>query len=562
MPEQVELSSQLTIKLDDQEVDRGVMTRLVSVSVEQHSLLPDFFSITLFDSEMEILDNGPFDLTKKVEILAESGDGSEVRLIEGEITAISPSFEEGMIAQFVVEGYDVSHRLYRETRSKAYLNKKDSDLASEIARAAGLQAEVETTSTVYDHIFQHNQSDLAFLRERAARIGFEVFLDGQKLHFRKPPEGQGQVSLAWGDELKTFSPRMTLAEQVDEVVVRGWDVQRQEAIVGRAQNGRLYPGVQEQKNGAQWAGKFGAGKKVIVDRPVVSQSEADALAAARLDEISGAFIEAEGQAFRKPEIRAGRFIELTGLGERFSGHYLVTSARHSYSPEGLQTTFSVRGSRTGTLAEQLAGAPEQQRYPGVVTAVVTNTDDPNDWGRVKVKFPWMTEEAESDWARVVGNGAGPEAGLYGLPDVGDEVLVAFEQGDFSRPCVIGGLWNGQHAIPPEAAGAGSGEKPLVRTWHSRSGHWLAMHDTQDNRVEVVSAGGHKAVLDDANKSIMFESAGGLKITLEDNGSKITIESSNEIALKATGNMTLEASGNLDLKASGQVNVQGATINLN
>ncbi len=562
MSDQAELSSQLTIKIDGQEVPLDVMTQVESVTVEQHSLLPDMFTIVLFDSEMEVLDSGPFDLTKKVEIAAEGADDNEVKLIEGEITALSPSFGEGMIARLVVEGYDRSHRLYRETKSAAYLNKKDSDLASEIARAAGLQAEVETTATVYDHIYQHNQSDLAFLRQRAARIGYEVFVEGEKLYFRKPPSGQGEETLIWGEDLKTFAPRMTLAEQVDEVVVRGWDVQRQEAIVGRAQTGSLYPNVQEQKNGAQWAGDFGSGKKVIVDHPVVSQAEADAIAAARLDELSGAFIEAEGEAFRRPGIRAGRFIELQGLGERFSGHYLVTSALHRYTPEGLQTTFWVRGSRTGTLGEQLGGKPDVERFPGVVTAVVTNTDDPNDWGRVKLKFPWMSEDAESDWARVIGSGAGPEAGLYGLPEVGDEVLVAFEQGDFSRPFVLGGLWNGQHDIPPEAAAAGSGEKPLVRTWRSRSGHWVAMHDTADDKVEIVSAGGHKFTLDDANKAITLETIGGLKLSLEDNGSKISLESGNEIELKSSGNMKIEASGNLDLKASGQVNVQGAMINLN
>ena len=103
----------------------------------------------------------------------------------------------------------------------------------------------------------------------------------------------------------------------------------------------------------------------------------------------------------------------------------------------------------------------------MVTAIVTNTDDPNDWGRVKVKFPWMTDDAESDWARVAGIGAGPEAGFFVMPDVDDEVLVTFAHGDFSQPFVLGGLWNGQNNPPPEAAGAASGEKPLVRTWHSR-----------------------------------------------------------------------------------------------
>jgi uncharacterized protein involved in type VI secretion and phage assembly len=355
---------------------------------------------------------------------------------------------------------------------------------------------------------------------------------------------------------------MTLAEQVDEVIVKGWDPEKKAAIVGQAKNGRLYPKIQESRDGAVWAGTFGNGKLIVVDQPVVSQAEADVLAAARLDELSGAFIEAEGVAFRHPDIKAGQIVALQGLGDRLSGSYLVTSATHTYTASGLMTTFTVRGSRTGLLTEQIAHQPPLQRWPGVVTAVVTNADDPNDWGRVKVKFPWMADDAESDWARVVGAGAGPEAGLFIMPEVGDEVVVAFEHGDFSRPFVLGGLWNGQHKLPPEAAGAASGEKPLVRTWHSRTGHLITMYDNADNKVEIMTAGGHKIVLDDAGTKIEITSKGGLTLILDDSSSKITLESGGEVEVKSTSNMKLEAGGNLDLKASGQVNVKGAMINLN
>jgi phage baseplate assembly protein gpV len=435
-------------------------------------------------------------------------------------------------------------------------------MANEIAQAAGLQADVETTTAVYDHIFQHNQSDLSFLMQRAWRIGYECFVADGKLNFRKPPTGSAELTLTWGDDLICFLPRLTLAEQVDEVIVKGWDVDKQEPIIGKAENSKLFPDIEDSDKVERWRGAVGGGKMIFVDQPVVSQAEADTLAASRLDELSGAFIEAEGEAFRRPEIKAGRMVEMKALGERFSGTYLVTGATHIYSPEGLKTQFAVRGTRTGLLTEQMAGESLLDRWSGVVTAIVTNTDDPNDWGRVKVKFPWMTEDAESDWARVLGIGAGKEAGLFMMPEVGDEVLVIFGHGDFSQPFVLGGLWNGQKSIPPETANASSGEKPLVRTWHSSSGHWLAMYDNADNKVEIGSAGGSSLTLDDANQKIILETKNGLTITLDDGGSKITIESQNEIELKASGNLKLQAGGNLDLQASGQVNIQGATINLN
>jgi phage protein D/phage baseplate assembly protein gpV len=555
MTNRSELASQVSIKLDGTQVRRPVLVKLMTVVVDQHSHLPDLFTIRLHDPGLELLDDGPFDLTKEVEIAAEKEDGEEVVLIKGEITALEPDFGEGMIAELVVRGYDKSHRLYRETKSVAHLNKKDSDLASEIAQAAGLQTEIDTTSTVYDHIYQHNQSDLGFLMQRAWRIGYECFVDDNKLYFRSPPSGGSGVTLTWGQDLLSFRPRMTLGEQVDQVVVKGWDVERQTAIVGRAEQGNLYPDVGESRDGASWAGRFGTGKLVILDQPVVSQAEADALAAARLDEISGAFIEAVGVAFRRPDIKAGRMVTLETLGDRFSGTYLVTSAAHAYTDEGLKTTFAVRGSRTGLLTEQLLHKRPLDRWPGVVAAVVTNTDDPQDWGRVKVKFPWMADDAESDWARVVGQGAGPEAGFYVMPEVDDEVLVTFAHGDFSQPFVLGGLWNGQYDLPPEAAAAASREKPLVRTWHSRSGHWLAMYDNTDNKVEVVTAGGHSLVLDDANSKVTLTSSGGLTVELDDGSSKITIESGNEIEVKSTGNMKLESNGNMDLKAT-QLTLEG------
>ena len=129
----------------------------------------------------------------------------------------------------------------------------------------------------------------------AWRIGYECFVSNGKLYFRKPPANKTtNLSLTWGRDLHSFHPRLTLAEQVDEVMVRGWDVSNKKAIVGRSQSGNLYPDIDEAMDGATWAGAFGAGKMVFVNQPVISQAEADNLAAARLDELSGTFIDAEG----------------------------------------------------------------------------------------------------------------------------------------------------------------------------------------------------------------------------------------------------------------------------
>jgi uncharacterized protein involved in type VI secretion and phage assembly len=263
-------------------------------------------------------------------------------------------------------------------------------------------------------------------------------------------------------------------------------------------------------------------------------------------------VQARGAAYRRPDIKAGRVVKINSLGMRFSGDYLITRAKHIYSSDGLKTVFYVHGSRSGMLVEEMSGGFQQGHWSGVVTAVVTNADDPKGWGRVKVKFPWMAEDTESDWARLSIVGGGPESGLAAIPAVGDEVVVAFAHGDFSQPFVLGGLWNGKHKLPPETGKAQQGEKPLVRSWRSRSGHSIVMHDDADKKIEIKTAGGYTVTLDDKNKNVSISGPGELMICMDQD---ITLEGKANLKIKTTGAMAFESNQSLSLKAP-QVTLEG------
>jgi phage protein D/phage baseplate assembly protein gpV len=554
-----DLASQVSIKISGNDVQPDVMGKLVSLIIDQHTHIPDMFTLRFNDPGLQLMDNGPFALASEIEISAEKQGGDKVLLLKGELTAIEPEFREGMIAELVLRGFNRLHRLFREKITKAYVNVKDSDLAEQIARDASLETQIDTTNTVYDHVYQDNLSNLEFLMKRAWRIGYECFIQENTLYFRKPPEGSAQITLTWGGDLSNFRPRMNLAEQVDEVLVKGWDIDKQEPIVGRAQTGNLYPKLEENSNGATSAQSFGPGKLVIVNQNVISQAEADALAAARLNEISGAFVEAEGIVLRRPDIRAGQIVKLEALGKRFSGEYLVTRTTHMYSPEGLKTIFSVSGTRSGLLSEQIGAQKSAPRWFGALPALVTNTDDPQKWGRVKLKYPWLADDVESDWARVMGFGAGPNAGLCVIPNIGDEVLVIFAHGDINQPYVLGSVWNGQSDLPEQTRNAPSGEMPQVQTWRTRDGHSFVFYENADKKIEIKTIDGRKIELSDKDKKITIQTDNA-KIIVEDN--KISIQSSTEIKIKAETNLKLEASGNVDIQAGGQVSIKGAIINLN
>lgn len=591
MPKLSGVVNHIEIKVNGTSLSKAQQVSLLEAVVDQHALLPGMFSLRFLDPDLKLLDEGPFDFQAKVEIGARDANDTLVPLIQGEITALEPEFGAGMKAELVVRGYDLSHRLYRKTRSTTYLNVKDSDLATQFAQSAHLTAVVDATKTVYEHLYQHNMSDLSYLQQRAWRIGYECFVNGDKLYFRKPKVEDGKATFTWGKELETFHPRMTQAEQVEKVIVKGWDIQKREVIIGRAEKPTL---LAKAGNGANSVEKTEQklakdGELVIVDQVVTSQAEADILAAARLDEIAGSFVEAEGSAHNAPQIQAGRVIKVDGLGKRFSGNYLVTHAQHSYTDTGLQTVFMVKGLRTGLLLAQFSDNDITERWQGVAPAIVTNSDDPKKWGRIKVKYPWMSDEDESDWMRVTSSGAGPTAGFCNIPAVNDEVLVSFINGQFDQPIVLGGLWNGLADPPPEVLDAPKGEKPKVSTWRTQKGHRITLYDTAKNKIEAVTVSGHELLLNDADKHIQIKSAGGnvikiddsgkqievksaggLKINMNDNGREITIESGGNVTVKATQMMTLEASGNLqvkaggmlDLQASGAVTIKGATVSLN
>ncbi|XID90227.1 phage baseplate assembly protein V [Paenibacillaceae bacterium WGS1546] len=220
---------------------------------------------------------------------------------------------------------------------------------------------------------------------------------------------------------------------------------------------------------------------------------------------------------------------------------------------------------------------------GVLIAVVTNIDDPDKLGRVKLKFTIRENEHETDWAPLASLMAGPDRGTLFIPEVGDEVLVAFHLGYLDQPFVIGGLWN-QERKPPEKH-----EKNDIRKIRTRAGHELIFQDTDsDGKITLKTKDGLKLEISDKADSVTLATkndqqsvtltggsskkieikAGASTITLDNQG-KITIESGNSVQLKATqvnleatAQMSIKAGGTLDLKADGIVNIKGSMVKIN
>ncbi len=204
-------------------------------------------------------------------------------------------------------------------------------------------------------------------------------------------------------------------------------------------------------------------------------------------------------------------------------------------------------------------SPEKSRWnktetPNITTAVVTNNKDKEGLGRVKVQYPWSGKNDESHWARIATMMAGPKRGSYFLPEVDDEVLVTFINGDVEFPVIIGMLWS-KADLPPETNDDG---KNNIRKIRSRSGHEIVFDDSAEaksEKLELHSAGGQKIVLDDSKGSekILIEDQGGGKIEFDSTAKRISITSSMEIIME---------SNNITLKAGGVLTLQGGLVKIN
>jgi len=204
-----------------------------------------------------------------------------------------------------------------------------------------------------------------------------------------------------------------------------------------------------------------------------------------------------------------------------------------------------------------------RRFYGVAEAIVTDVNDPEKEGRVKLRFPWFDESMESEWCRVAQPYAGSGFGYVWVPELDQEVLVAFIHGDMRKPVVVGGLYNG--VDKPPTYRDGSRDEKMIRT---KAGHELLMKDTSgQEQLRILTQGGHSLDLNDQQQKIVLTSTGGHKITLDDAAGKISIETSSgqsvtldssSVTVQAAATVTLNAPS-VKLGAGAQSLVLGETL---
>jgi len=579
VPQHFEVSSStLQVEVEGQQLPSEVMSSLMEWVVDDSLNVPDMFELVFVDdTSHKVLEKGNFKIGAKVKLkIVVSGTAAPKPLMEGEVTALEAESNESEAPRVIVRGFDHSHRLFRGKRIEAYLNLSPDQIVRKVAQRAGINVgDVSYQSAQLKHVAQDGINDWDFLRRLADQVGADVTVADGKLNFKAKTNASSAPSTSQDGEdnplvldrlntLVSVRSTITAADQVPEVEVRGWDPQTKKEVIAK----RRAETVSAKVDGitpTQLADTFKSPPWVECISSYSTQDQVDKTAQSISERLAGAFAEIDGVARGNPALRSGTAVALANVGKPFDGKYTISQSKHIYTLErGYLTYVTVSNlSDRNLYGITIGGASRPPTINGVVVGVVDDVKDPDKKFRVKVRFPVLSGEFVSTWARTLQTGAGPKRGFVVLPEVGDEVLVGFGMGSFDEPYVLGGLYNGKDE-PDKGADEtvdGSSGEIKRRAWVSRTGMLIEMLESTDGEKLVLSS-------NDGKQSITLTQTGDKGIEILSEG-PVTIKAQKDINIETdTGDLTIkakaikmESTADLELKAGAGFKAKGVNAEI-
>lgn len=532
------------IKVDG--VDVPLEAALIHLEVDLGLNLVGRATLRYLERSFDVMVLPKFALGTQVTIGTLADGADEKNLFKGLVTGLSleQDSESGTVLTVTVD--DGAHKLGQHTQNTAYLNSTYSDVMTKMVSGTGLQADIDTTSPAHPYLLQ-TSTNLAYLDWMVGRCGMVWWVDYGKLMVKKISAAPGSTvaDLSLTEDLVRLSTRAS-GLHTGKVTVTGWDDAQQAAVANVADANASA----ESTLVAKFPGRVaptGVGTKVSGASPLTA-AEAKLVSETMLAESTSAAVTTRGTCYANGAIKPFTKVKVSHAGPA-SGTYLVTRVQHVFTEGGFLTHFTAGPIRPEGLVDLLAAPVESSgaTISGLIVGVVTNiNDNEGKIGRVKVKFPTIGSDIESEWARVVTLGGGPSRGVVFQPEVNDEVLVGFEQGDTRRPVVLGGLFSKKNALPT-ADNVDPGGKVTYRRINSRTGHLIEMADgTSPDKKHIL--------LKTSNGHLIRLGEDKLELTVADKPITIT-NGQAKIEFTASGDINIEGM-NINIKAKAGVKIEG------
>jgi type VI secretion system secreted protein VgrG len=501
--------------------DHQTLTLTFSLDIEELTGPESFSRITEYQDT----------IGKSIAITVSPGDeyvqSSEKLEWVGYVTNVTLSNSGKVLNKIIIEVKSPTFFMDHHKKFKVFLDMNFTDVAKKLLGAASLDVGgVESFDSITrKYQVQWNQTDWEYLTTSYRTGARWIYWDGKKICFAKAAS-KNDHELRWQQHVGAAAVKMNVAQF--ETKFEGWDGKAKQDVVSTQTSTTSYTGLAVKAFSAS-RNKLAGNSVLATDSHPESAGDADFLARARTDAQINQFVTCQAQT-NMPSIKVGDTVKFNGLGGSYAGKYFVTEVTHVIS-NGSDYHNYVSAIPLETANPHWHHQP-RARWSDPVPAVVTDNNDPDKLGRVKVKFTFKNEDGtpiESYWAKIASPNAGAKRGFYFLPEIDDEVLVAFEQGDPDHPYVIGFLWNDKDKPPIDDAVANG--KVNKRIIYSRSGHQFILGDEDGQEyIKVIDKTGNNTIIIDS----------------KDNTISITADKDYNLTVK--GNITLKADGDFKLQA--------------
>lgn len=456
-------------------------------------------------------------------------------------------------SHLIIECKDKAVKLTIGRKNKYFYDSNDSDILSEIIDTYSLEKDIESTNVTHKELVQYNVSDWDFCVTRAQANGKICIPDDGKISIQKPDFTQDEMeTVSFGATLLSFDAEMDARNQVAKVTSFGWNPSGQELLEIEANdpsvnlNGNISSSdLASVINLENLELKSGGGTP-----DVELQEWADAkMLFNHLSKIRGR-VKFQGI----PGIKPNTVIMLEGVGDRFNGKVFISAVRHQIA-EGNWTVDAQFGINPTWFSEtvEINDSPASglvAAVNGLQVGIVTQLEsDPDGEDRIMVRLPIVDKQSEGIWARVSTLDAGDSRGSFFRPEIEDEVIVGFINGN-PKDAIVLGMMNSSAKPAPISASDDNHEKGFV----TRSEMKVIFNDDEIS-MTLETPNGNKIVLSDDEGGIKIEDENGNFIQLNSDG--ITIESASDIIQKSSADTKMESGANMELKAGAQFKAEGS-----
>lgn len=491
-----------------------------------------------------------FALGNEIEIKAryEGGDNNkDTTLFKGIVVSQRVEAGDGY-AQLVVELRDKSVKMCGARHSVVYTDKTDSDIIKELINAHGLSAgKIKDTGVKQPEIVQYDCSDWDFMLMRAEANGLLVYVEADGSISLVNTEGSKRAAhlLEFGmSEIYALEMAADMSNQVGNLKTTAWDSAQQDMTA--PENGQAAQLQQGNLNPQKLSEKAGAKDVLLATSGWRHTDELGAWANSRLVRNRLALFRGWIAVAGHGNFALLDTLEIKGISDKFNGKNFITGVRHQISPGRWRSDLQFGLSdapfvRTFPNAESLSANGLLPSIQGLHIGVVDNfEEDPDGLFRVRVRLPTLESKAQTVWARQLRPDAGDNRGLVFYPEVGDELVIGFLNGDPREAIIVGSLHSSAQKIPSDIGDL-----------------------TKENAIKgFFTKNGLQIKFDDKAKSITIQTAAGKKIVLDDDAKSIKIEDdhNNQIILDGDG-ITLKSGKDVKIEASGKIEIKGSTVDI-